>query len=174
MNPIEKRITKGKQREAAAVKAQLETERKKVDVARETVRADTRVVVAGILAEAEKSAAEIDAQAALEVATIQEEVARLDASRIEILGRARADVERMKKEAEAKGYELLVNAFGGGQAYNLYTFAENFQPESIRLFFAGDGTFWTDLSRFEQVGAAKLLQPPPRSGNPAPTAGGRE
>ncbi len=63
----------------------------------------------------------------------------------------------MKKEADAEGYEMLVGALGGGEAYNLYTFAENFKPESIRLFFAGDGTFWTDLSRFEQVGAAKLL-----------------
>ena len=27
-------------------------------------------------------------------------------------------------------------------------------------FFAGDGTFWTDLSRFEELGAAKLLKPP--------------
>ena len=54
---------------------------------------------------------------------------------------------------------MLVGAFGSGAAYNLYTFAETFEPESIRLFYAGAGTFWTDLSRFEQVGAAKLLQP---------------
>ena len=64
----------------------------------------------------------------------------------------------MKNQAEADGYELLVGALGSGQAYNLYTFAENFKPESIRLFFAGDGTFWTDLSRFEELGAARLLQ----------------
>lgn len=93
------------------------------------------------------------------MAAVQEEVARLDAQRIEILGKARADVDRMKRTAEATGYELLVRAFGSGQAYNMYTFAENFDPKSIRLFFAGEGTFWTDLTRFEEVGAAKLLQP---------------
>jgi len=54
---------------------------------------------------------------------------------------------------------MLIGAFGSGHAYNLYTFAENFHPESIQLFFAGEGTFWTDLSRLEEVGAAKLLQP---------------
>ncbi|MHC4500772.1 MAG: hypothetical protein ACYS21_16870, partial [Planctomycetota bacterium] len=103
--------------------------------------------------------AEIAAQAKLEVATVQEQVARLDAQRIEILGQANADVDKMKNQAEADGYELLVGALGSGKAYNLYTFAKNFQPESIRLFFAGDGTFWTDLSRLEEMGAAKLLQP---------------
>ena len=157
---IEKQITKVKQREAAMVRAQLEEVKKKVDIARETVKADTRVMVANVAAEGRKEAAQIDAQAALEVATIQQQVAMLDAQRIEILGKARTDVDKMKKAAEAEGYKLLVNAFGSPRAYNLYTFAENFEPESIRLFYAGEGTFWTDLSRFEEAGAAKLLAPP--------------
>ena len=155
----EKQITKEKQREAAAVKAELEEEQKKVEIARETIRAESRVMVANVMAEGRKTAAEIDAQADLDVATIQQQVALLDAQRTEQLGQARTDVDKMKNEAEAEGYELLVGAFGTGEAYNLYTFAENFQPESVRLFFAGDGTFWTDLSRFEELGAAKLLQP---------------
>jgi len=157
---IEKQITKEKQRDAAAVRAKLEEERKKIDITRETIQAETRIAVADTLAEAEKEAAQIDAQAALEVAGIQQEVAQLDAKRIEILGQANADVERFQKDAEAEGYELLVGAFGSGYAFNMYTFAENFEPDSIRLFFAGDGTFWTDLSRFEELGAAKLLKPP--------------
>jgi len=154
----EKQITKVKQRDAAIVRAQLEEERKKVEIARENIRAQTRVLVADTLAQARKEAATIDAQAELEVATIMKEVAELEAKRTQLLGQAEADVERLKKEAEAKGYEMLVGAFGSGEAYNLYTFAERFQPESIRLFFAGEGTFWTDLTRFEQVGAAKMLQ----------------
>ncbi|MBN2560774.1 MAG: hypothetical protein JXQ75_07585 [Phycisphaerae bacterium] len=156
---IEKQITKEKQREAATVKAQLEEVQKKVDIARETIQADTRVMVANIEAEGEKTAAETDARASLDVATIQQQVAQLDAQRTEILGQARADVERMKNEAEAEGYKMLVEAFGSPQAFNLYTFADNFEPKSIRLFYAGDGTFWTDLSRFEEVGAARLLRP---------------
>ncbi len=155
---VEKQITKDKQREAATVRAQLEEERKKIDIARETIQAETRVMVANVTADGEKRAAEIDAQAKLEVATIQEEVARLDAQRIEILGQANADVDKMAQQAEADGYRLLVGALGSGSAYNLYTFAENFEPESIQLFFAGDGTFWTDLSRFEEAGAAKILR----------------
>jgi len=155
---IENQITKEKQREAATTKAQLEEEKKKVEIAKETITAETRVMVADIRAEGVKKAAETDAQAGLEVAAIQQEVARLDAERIEILGQADADVERFKKEAEAEGYRLLVEAFGSPRAYNLYTFAEKFEPDSIQLFFAGEGTFWTDLSRLEQMGAAKLLK----------------
>jgi len=167
---IEKQLTNDKQRDAAGVRARLEEERKKVEIARETIKADTRVMVADSMAEGQKDAAEISAQAALDVATIQEEVAKLDAQRIEILGQANADVQRMKNEAEAKGYQLLVGALGSGQAYNLYTFAQNFKPDSIRLFFAGDGTFWTDLTRFEELGAAKLLQPAAEKSGPTPRA----
>ncbi|HWL92730.1 MAG TPA: SPFH domain-containing protein [Phycisphaerae bacterium] len=156
---MESQITKEKQREAATVKAQLEEERKKIDIARETISADTRVITAGILAEAEKEAAQIHAQAELEIATVQQKVAELEAQRVQILGQARADVERSKQDAEAQGYKLLVDAFGSPQAYNLFTFAENFRPQQIRLFYAGEGTFWTDLTRFEELGAAKLLKP---------------
>ena len=156
---IENQLTKEKQRDAAIVRAQLEEATKKVDIARETIQAETRVMVANVAAQGQKEAAQIAAQAALEVATIQQEVAMLDAQRIEILGKARTDVDKMKKSAEAEGYKLLVNAFGSPRAYNLYTFAENFKPKSIRLFYAGEGTFWTDLSRFEEAGAAKLLSP---------------
>ena len=65
---------------------------------------------------------------------------------------------KMKNSAEAEGYRMLVDAFGSPEAYNLYTFAENFQPESIRLFYAGEGTFWTDLTRMEDASAAKILR----------------
>lgn len=154
----ESQITKDKQREAATVKAQLQEVIKKVDIARETINAETRVLTASIGAEGQKKAAEISAQAELEIATIQQQVAMLEAKRTEILGKAKADVERMKKDAEAQGYKMLVDAFGSPQAYNLFTFAENFQPQQIRLFYAGEGTFWTDLTRFEELGAAKVLQ----------------
>jgi ribosomal protein S6E (S10) len=156
----EKQITKEKQRDAATAKAQLEEFKKKVDIARETIRAETRIGVANIEADGQKMAAEIDAQAGLEVATIQQQVAQLDAKRTEIMGQALADVEKLKKGAEAQGFAMLVDAFGSAKAYNLYTFAEGFDPQSIKLIFAGEGTLWTDLSRFEEVGAAKIMQKP--------------
>lgn len=164
----EKQLTKEKQRDAATAKAQLEEFKKKVDIAREMIRAQTRVLVANIEADGAKTAAEVDAQAALDVATIQQQVAQLEARRIEIMGQARADVEKLRKAAEAQGFKLLVDAFGSARAYNLYTFAENFNPQSIKMFYAGEGTFWTDLSRMEEVGAARLLQSPRPRPAPAP------
>ena len=55
---IESQLTKEKQRRRD-VRAQLEEERKKVDIARETIQADTRVLVANILAEGDKTAAQL-------------------------------------------------------------------------------------------------------------------
>ena len=143
--------------------AQLEEIKKQVDIARETIKADSRILVANTQAEGDKKAAEVEAQATLAIAEIQQQVSELQAQRTRILGQANADVEKMKKEAEAKGYQLLVQAFGGGEAYNLYTFAESFKPESIQIFYAGEGTFWTDLSRLQDIGAAKLLERSPAS-----------
>ena len=88
-------------------------------------------------------------------------MAQLDAQRTLILGKADADVARLKNEAQAKGAKLLVDAFGSPQAYNAYTFAKNFEPQDLRLIFAGPGTFWTDLKSFQEIGASKMLQQSP-------------
>jgi hypothetical protein len=129
-----------------------------VDVARETVASETKVKVANILAEGQKKAAEIDAQRELTVAAVQLEISALEAQTTQILGKAAADVDRLKNEAEAKGAKLLIDAFGSPQAYNSYIFAKNFQPTDLRLIFAGPGTFWTDLKSFQEIGATKMIE----------------
>jgi len=41
-------------------------------------------------------------------------------------------------------------AVGGAEAYNKYAFAEGLSPElTLGVFYAGPGTFWTDLKGFE-------------------------
>ena len=142
----------------AETKAKLEQAKKLVDVARETVASDSNVKVANIRADAAKKSAEIDAQRELDVASVELQVAQLSAQREQILGKAGADVERLKREAEAKGAKLMIDAFGTPAAYNQYIFAKGFQPTDLRLIFAGPGTFWTDLKTFEQVGATKSIQ----------------
>lgn len=158
---VERDLTFKQQTQTATVQAELEQANKLVDVNRETVSAETKVKVADILAQGQKKAAEIDAQRELSVAQIDLEVAKLTSQRTEILGKAAADVEQMKHDAEAQGAKLLVEALGSPDAYNRYTFAKNFEPTEVRLIFAGPGTFWTDLKTFEQVGASKLIQQPP-------------
>lgn len=154
----EEELTRQKQRETAKVKAELETARVQIEVAREQIAAETRKKVAEILAEGQKQAEQIDAQRDLEVARIERQIAQLDAEKTRVLGKAQAEVERLRKQAEADGQRMLVAAFGSGRAYNLYTFAQNFTPESVRLIFAGEGTFWTDLSRLQDAAALKLLK----------------
>jgi hypothetical protein len=53
---------------------------------------------------------------------------------------------------------MLVDAFGTPQAYNQYIFAKNFEPQELRMIFAGPGTFWTDLKSFEQIGASQMIK----------------
>jgi regulator of protease activity HflC (stomatin/prohibitin superfamily) len=154
---VERDLTNKQKTLTAVTAARLEESLKNIDVARETVLSDTNVKVANITAEGAKKAAETNAQRDLEVARINLEISQLDAQRTQILGKAGADVARLKNEAEAKGAKLLVDAFGSPQAYNLYTFAKGFEPKDLKLIFAGPGTFWTDLKTFEQVGGAQQV-----------------
>jgi hypothetical protein len=162
---VERDLTFKQQTQTAIVQAELEQSNKLVDVSRETVSSDTKVKVANIIAEAQKKAAEIEADRELQVASVELEVAKLKAQRTQILGKATADVDQMKRDAEAQGAKLLVQALGTPDAYNRYIFAKDFEPTDVRLIFAGPGTFWTDLKTFEQIGATKLIQqqqPPPK------------
>jgi hypothetical protein len=163
---VEKDLTNKQKTETATVAANLAQTLKLVDVARETVASETKVKVAETMAEGQKQAAEIDAQRDLDVAKVELQIAKLDAQRTQILGKATADVSRMKNDADAKGAKMLVDALGTPQAYNQYIFAKGFEPTDLRLIFAGPGTFWTDLKTFEQVGAAKIVSQP----QPAPAA----
>jgi hypothetical protein len=155
---IEKDLTNKQKTETAMVAAQLEQALKLVDVARETVASESNVKVANIMADGQKQAAEIDAQRELDVAKIELQIAQLDSQRQQILGKAGADVVRLKNESEAKGAKLLIDAFGSPKAYNSYIFAKNFDPTDLKLIFAGPGTFWTDLKSFQDVGASQLMQ----------------
>ena len=154
----EEDITKQKQRETARVRAELETVKAAIEIAREQISAETRKKVAEIKAEADKKSEEINAQRDLEVAQIERKIAELEADKTRVLGKAGAQVEELLNRAEAGGKRMMVQAFGDGRAYNLYTFAQSFEPESVRLIFAGEGTFWTDLSRLQDAAALELLK----------------
>ena len=54
--------------------------------------------------------------------------------------------------AKAEKFQLAVEAFGSGSAYNQWVFATGL-PDDIRLklLYAGEGTFWTDLKGFSET-----------------------
>jgi hypothetical protein len=155
---IERELTNRQKTLTATKEAEYQEALKLVDVATAKVSSETKQKVANLLATGNKQSAEIGAKRDLSVAEIQAQVAALDAERTEILGKANADVERLKQEAEAKGAKMLVDAFGTPQAYNQYIFAKNFEPQELRMIFAGPGTFWTDLKSFEQIGASQMIK----------------
>ena len=155
---IENALTNQQKTTTASKKAVLQQETRLIDIAKENVSGETKVKAAGLQADGEKKAAEIDAQKELDVAEVSRQIAELDAKRTEILGKAAADVTKMKAEAEAKGAQMMIQAFGTPQNYNMYIFAKNFEPSDLRMIFAGPGTFWTDLKSFEQIGATKMIQ----------------
>ncbi len=155
---IERQITNTKLQITEKKRALLEEAKKNVDIMRETIEAETRKKVATITADGQRKAAETEARAKLEVAKLEQQIALLDAEQTELLGRAKAEVERLKNQAEADGKRMLVQAFGTGDAFCQYTFAESFNPDSVQLIFAGPGTFWTDLKKVEEVGASQILR----------------
>jgi hypothetical protein len=99
-----------------------------------------------VLAEGEKEAKEIQAETEQLVAAIDRETAELEAQKTVLLGRAESSAKQMSAEATADKFRLAVQAFGSPAAYNKWEFAEQLPDDlDLKLFYAGDGTMWTDL-----------------------------
>ena len=121
-------------------------------------KAETEKLVAEVEAEGEKKAREIEA----DDREAQGRDRRQDRDRsrrrsTKVLGEANAKTIELTNQAEADRFRQYVKALGGPDAYNRYVFAEGL-PADLRLgvFYAGPGTFWTDLKGFEQAMLGKL------------------
>ena len=115
--------------------------------------------VANILADAAKTAAETDAERDLAVATINLEVAQLDAKRAQILGKAAADVIRDEERRRGARRQIAGRSPRLAAGVQPVHFRQEFRADGTALIFAGPGTFWTDLKSFQEIGAAKMVQP---------------
>ncbi|HWE39902.1 MAG TPA: SPFH domain-containing protein [Isosphaeraceae bacterium] len=161
--------------EQLTAKAQAEFIRAKEEVAaqEQLTAAETDNKVAQRKAEGDKQAGEIDAETLRLNAHIAAETAKIDAEIARIKGTAQAKKSEMLNQAKAERSKLYVKALGGPDAYNRYMFADRL-PDDLRLgvFYAGPGTFWTDLKGFEQVLLGKLAADGTREKDvrpPAPT-----
>ena len=141
-------LTREQQRTTATTEANLREAEKKVELEAERIRAETIKLVANVGAEGEKTAKQIAAETEQLVAAVDRQVAELDAQRVVLLGEADAGALKLAEEARANKFTLAVSAFGNGRAYSQWQFAEGL-PEDIelQLFYAGDGTLWTDLDK---------------------------
>ncbi len=132
--------------------ADLKEATAQVELEQEKVRVDTDKQVAKRMAEGEKTAQETIAKTLQLVAAIDKDTAVLEAQANVVLGEAEAKAKQLSEEAKADKFHLAVEAFGSGSAYNQWVFASGL-PEDIRLklLYAGEGTFWTDLKGFNEA-----------------------
>ena len=142
----ELRLTRDEETKTARIEANLREAESKVDLEAERIRVDTERLRAGVMAEGEKKAKEIAAETVQLVAQIDRETAELDAQKDVMLGRAESGAKQMAAEAIADKFRLAVKAFGSPSAFNKWEFAEQLPASlDLKLFYAGEGTLWTDL-----------------------------
>ncbi len=152
----ELKLTREQELLTARTEATLREAEKKVDLEKERVDAETMKMVAQAIAEGNKEAEETKAETLKKVAAVDRKTAELDAQASVALGKATASSKQLEAEAKSELFGLAVGAFGSGSAYNQWVFASGL-PEDVELnlFYAGEGTLWTDLKGFSDVMLAK-------------------
>ncbi len=145
-------LTRDQEQLTAHTEGLLREAEKKVELEEERIKAETMKLVAQAVAEGAKEAEETKAGTAKQVATVARETAELDAQSTVTIGKATASAKQQSAEAKSELFKLAVDAFGSGKAYNQWVFATGL-PDDIQLdlFYAGEGTLWTDLKGFTDV-----------------------
>ena len=152
----ELKLTREQELLTARTEATLREAEKKVDLEKERVSAETMKMVAGAMAEGNKKAEETKAETLKKVAAIDRETAELDAEASVALGKATASSKQLEAKAKSELFSLAVGAFGSSSAYNQWVFASGLPDDvELNLFYAGEGTLWTDLKSFTDVMQAK-------------------
>lgn len=158
--------TREQEQLTAKTEGDLRQAEEDVKVQTETIRVATEKEVAGKLATGKKTAAETIAETTKLVAKIARETAEIEKEATITLGTAKANARKLEEEAKSDKFKLAVEAFGGGQAYNQWVFAQGLPEDlELNLLYAGEGTFWTDLKGFSEAMLGKQVKqqssPPP-------------
>jgi regulator of protease activity HflC (stomatin/prohibitin superfamily) len=154
-------LTRTREQEQLTAKAQADLSEAKAKVVQEQDRtkAETEKMIAQVTAEGEKKAKEIDANTERLKAGIDAKTAIIQAEITKVIGEATAKTTELSNQAVAERFRQYVQALGGPDAYNRYVFAEGLSNDlRLGVFYAGPGTFWTDLKGFEQVMLGKLVE----------------
>ena len=146
----ELRLTRDEETKTARIEADLREAESRVELEAERVVVETERKRAGKLAEGEKQAKEISAETERLVATIDLQTAELIAKKTVLIGKATSGAKQMQEEANADKFRLAVEAFGSPGAFNKWEFAEQLPDDlELKLFYAGEGTLWTDLNNIQ-------------------------
>lgn len=145
-------LTREQEQITAKTEGDLEQARETVKLEAERVRVETDREVAKAVAEGTKTAEETRAETSRLIAEIDKETAELEAQATIVLGEADSGAKKMLEQARAEKFKLAVDAFGSGEAYNRWVFATGLPDDlELNMLYAGEGTFWTDLTRFNDV-----------------------
>ena len=151
-------LTRDQEQLTAKTEALLREAEKNVELEAARIANETEKLVAAKQATGAKEAAEILAETSKLTAQIDKVTAELETEAVVLLGTADADAQTQMEEAKAGRFQLAVEAFGSGMAFNQFTFA-NGLPDDIQLnmLYAGPGTFWTDLKGFTETMVGKQI-----------------
>jgi regulator of protease activity HflC (stomatin/prohibitin superfamily) len=177
--PIQKRyiadelkLTADQKQLTAKAQAALTEAEAKIVLEERRTKAETNKLVAEARAEGEKLAREIEAETERLSAEIDAQTAEIQAQITTTMGQAEAKKTELTNAAQADRYRQYVSTLGSPEAYNRYVFAESL-PADLRLgvFYAGPGTFWTDLKGIEQTLLGRMAsqsEAPPARTPPTP------
>lgn len=142
----ELKLTREQEQQTAREEANLREAEQRVVLESERVKAETIKDVAEKLAEGDKIAAETEAETRKLVAKIEKDTAELESQARLAMSKAENEGEALIEQAKSNRFKLAVEAFGTSEAYNNWIFASTL-PDNIelKLFYAGEGTLWTDL-----------------------------
>jgi regulator of protease activity HflC (stomatin/prohibitin superfamily) len=167
----ELKITREQEQITAMTEGNLREAEEKVKVQTETIRVETEKMVAAKVAEGAKTAAQTKAETTKLVAKIARDTAEIDKEATITLGEAKANARKLEEEAKANKFQLAVEAFSSGQAYNQWVFAQGLPDDiELNLIYSGEGTFWTDLKGFSEAFMGKQLK---QQSSPAPATPSR-
>jgi len=148
----ELKLTRDQEQLTAKTEANLREAERTVELESQRVIVETEKIVAKTKAEGEKKAEETHAKTVQLVAAIDKKTATLEAQATVLLGEADAKSQQLLEEAKANKFSLAVDAFGSGAAYNAWVFAAGLPDDlKLRLVYAGEGTFWTDLKGMSET-----------------------
>ena len=148
----ELKLTRDQEQLTAKTEAILRGAERQVELEAERTKVETIKMVAKVKAEGQKKAEETKAKTLQLGAVIDKDTAELEAQATILKGQAEAKAQQLLEEAKAQKFELAVKAFGGGEAYNQWVFASGLPTDlKLTLFYAGPGTFWTDLKGFSDI-----------------------
>ena len=148
----ELKLTREQEQKTAKEEGNLREAEQRVILEGERVKVETKKDVAAKVAEGDKTAAETEAETRKLVAAIEKETAELESQAKLAMGKAENEGKTLVEQAKAGRFKLAVEAFGTSNAYNNWIFA-NTLPDDIelKLFYAGEGTLWTDLTNIQMT-----------------------